>query len=76
MAETDAVPVQDEPLMRNESEGGNGNLSLKIGGCAEVQLEFERGGITVTFQCSDTGLTITTDQGAEFRIPFNTRAAA
>ncbi|MBI2607128.1 MAG: hypothetical protein HYW49_13720 [Deltaproteobacteria bacterium] len=76
MAETDAVAVQDEPLMRTESEGGNGNLSLKVGGCAEVQLEFTRAGITVTFQCSDTGLTIMTDQGAEFRIPFQDKAAA
>ena len=76
MAETDAVPVQDEPLMRTESEGENGSLSLKIGGCTEVQLEFARAGITVTFQCSDTGLTIMTDQGAEFRIPFQSKAAA
>lgn len=75
LAETDAVPAADEPLLgQNEFPAGDGGLSLKIGGCAEVALEFSRAGVTVTLTCSQENLTITTDQGAEFKIPFN-RAA-
>lgn len=71
LAESDAVPAFDEPLVRNAAmHGDEGGLSLKIGGCTEVNLEFSRGGISVRLACSDDGLTITTDQGAEFRIPF------
>lgn len=75
LAETDAVPPADEPLMKADTlSEGNGGLSLKIGGCSEVSLEFSRAGISVTLTCNDENLCITTDQGAEFRIPFN-RAA-
>lgn len=77
LVESDCVPVSQEPLMKSEDTmNENGNLSLKIGGCAEVSLEFERAGMIVTFQCSEDGLTITTDQGAEFRIPFAKKEAA
>lgn len=75
MVETDAVPVTNEPLFKSSSSTGDGNMSLKIGGCADVSLEFEKSGMTVTLSYSDSGLVITTDQGAEFRIPFNKKAA-
>ena len=75
MAETDAVPASDEPLMmKDENTAVDGGLALKIGGCSEVSLEFSRAGITVTLTCDQENLCITTDQGAEFKIPFN-RAA-
>lgn len=75
LAETDAVPPRDEPLMRSdESAARDGGLSLKIGGCTEVNLEFVRAGVSVNLECSDDGLRITTDQGAEFRIPFKRTA--
>lgn len=70
MAETDAVPVVDEPMMRSTTATADSSLSMKIGGCAEVSLEFTRSGMTVTLACGDEGLSITTDSGAEFRIPF------
>lgn len=69
LAETDAVPAPDEPLFK-DATAADGGLSLKIGGCADVSLEFTRAGMSVTLSCTDDGLTITTDQGAEFRIPF------
>lgn len=72
IAETDAVPAPDEPLFK-ETAGhstGDGGLSMKIGGCTEVSLEFTRAGMSVSLSCTDEALTITTDQGAEFRIPF------
>ena len=76
MAETDAVPVADEPFMKDDNAPSeSGNLAMKIGGCATISLEFERAGLTVSFECTETGLTITTDQGAEFRIPFMAKAA-
>jgi hypothetical protein len=74
LAESDAVPVEDAPLIHDTNSEADGGLSLKIGGCAEVALEFTRAGMTVSLSCTDEGLTITTDQGAEFRIPFK-RAA-
>jgi hypothetical protein len=74
LAETDAVPARDEPLMRSESSPGEGGLALKIGGCTEVNLEFTRSGISVSLSCTNDALTITTDQGAEFRIPFKRTA--
>lgn len=76
LAETDAVPASDEPLMKAPSNVGaaDGALSLKIGGCAEVALEFERAGMAVKLSCTDQGLTITTDSGAEFRVPFKQAA--
>lgn len=70
LAETDAVPAPDEPLFKESSSVAEGGLSLKIGGCADVSLEFARAGMSVTLSCTDEALTITTDQGAEFRIPF------
>lgn len=73
MAETDAVPASNEPLMRGVSDP-EGGLSLRVGGAAEVTLEFSKAGVTVSLACTDEGLTISTDQGAEFRIPFR-RAA-
>ncbi|MBI3557150.1 MAG: hypothetical protein HY074_12875 [Deltaproteobacteria bacterium] len=74
LAETDAVPARDEPLMHPSDTHGDGGLSLKIGGCADVNLEFTRSGMSVSLSCSDEGLTIRTDQGAEFRIPFKRTA--
>jgi hypothetical protein len=74
LAETDAVPARDEPLVKNGSSSGDGGLSLKIGGCTEVNLEFTRSGMSVSLSCSDEGLVISTDQGAEFRIPFKRSA--
>lgn len=75
LAESDAVPASREPLMRTSSaSSGGGALGLRIGGCAEISLEFTRSGMTVTLSCTDDVLMITTDQGAEFRIPFK-RAA-
>ncbi|MEW6056226.1 MAG: hypothetical protein AB1540_06400 [Bdellovibrionota bacterium] len=70
LAETDAVPAPDEPLVRSAPTGDQGDLSLKIGGCTQVSLEFSSAGMTVTLSYSDDALSITTDQGAEFRIPF------
>lgn len=71
LAETDAVPAPDEPLFKEQSSSaGDGGLSMKIGGCTEVSLEFSRAGMSVTLSCNDEALTISTDQGAEFRIPF------
>ncbi len=78
MVESDAVPPpSSEPLFKSSSSysSGDGNMSLKIGGCADVSLEFEKAGMTVKLTYSDTGLVISTDQGAEFRIPFNKKAA-
>lgn len=74
LAETDAVPARDEPLVRSGASSGDGGLSLKIGGCTEVNLEFTRSGMSVSLSCSDEGLVISTDQGAEFRIPFKRSA--
>lgn len=74
LAETDAVPARDEPLMRSDSSPGDGGLALKIGGCTEVNLEFTRSDISVSLSCTDEALVISTNQGAEFRIPFK-RAA-
>ncbi len=78
MAESDAIPVHNEPLMKGlpGMNNANGNLSLKVGGCTEVTLEFEQAGMVVTFQCSEEGLKISTDQGAEFRVPFTKKEAA
>lgn len=72
LAETDAVPAPDEPLFKEQagSSTADGGLSMKIGGCTEVSLEFSRAGMSVTLSCTDEALTISTDQGAEFRIPF------
>ncbi len=74
LAETDAVPARDEPLVRATDSQGDGGLSLKIGGCADVNLEFTRSGMSVSLSCTDEGLVIRTDQGAEFRIPFKRTA--
>ncbi|MBI3543027.1 MAG: hypothetical protein HY075_07120 [Deltaproteobacteria bacterium] len=74
LAETDAVPARDEPLVRAGDGSEAGGLSLRIGGCTEVNLEFTRAGVSVQLSCSDDGLSITTDQGAEFRIPFKRSA--
>jgi hypothetical protein len=74
MAETDAVPASDEPLMHESQGTGDGGLSMKIGGCTEVSLEFTRAGVTVSLSCTDDGLCITTDAGAEFRLPFKRTA--
>lgn len=72
MAETDAVPVEDAPLMKGgqEAGAGSGSLSLKIGGCTDVALEFTKASTTVYVSYNDDGLRISTDQGAEFKIPF------
>lgn len=70
MAETDAVPALDEPLLRDSQDNGSAGLAMKVGGCTEVSLEFTRAGMTVSLSCTENGLCITTDQGAEFRIPF------
>lgn len=75
MAESDAVRVNDEPLMKTESETQeSGSLGLKVGGCATVSLEFEKAGVVIRLTCSDSGLVISTDQGAEFRIPLKSAA--
>src|SRR5579871_6821097 len=75
LAETDAVPARDEPLVRgSQGAAADGGLSLKIGGCADVRLEFSRAGFSVTLSCDNEALSITTDQGAEFRIPFKRSA--
>jgi hypothetical protein len=74
MAETDAVPAADEPLVRESHSTGDGGLNMKIAGCAELSLEFTRAGITVSLSCTDDGLCITTDAGAEFRLPFKRTA--
>ena len=74
LAETDAVPVVDAPLVNHGANPATGNLSLKIGGLTEVALEFSHADTTVYFAYNDEGLKITTDQGAEFRIPYK-RAA-
>ena len=74
LAETDAVPARDEPMVRGNESSGDGGLSLKIGGCADVNLEFTRSGMSVSLSCTDDGLVIRTDQGAEFRIPFKRTA--
>jgi len=76
MIETDAVLASNEPLFKPTQSTAQGSLGLKINGCTEVSLEFEKAGMTVSFQCTDSGLTITTDQGAEFKIPFTTAKAA
>lgn len=73
LAETDAVPPRDEPLVRAESDESN-TLALKVGGCTEVNLEFARAGVTITLECTDDGLKISTNQGAEFRLPFKRTA--
>jgi hypothetical protein len=74
LAESDAVPASQEPLMREHASAPEGGLALKIGGCTDVSLEFARAGMTVTLSCNDQGLCISTDQGAEFRIPFKRTA--
>ena len=75
LAETDAVPAADEPLMKSGSDGaGDGALALKVGGCTEISLEFARAGVTITLSCTADSLSISTDQGAEFRIPFKAAA--
>lgn len=74
LAETDAVPPRNEPLMRASNDAGDSGLSMKIGGCTEVNLEFTRSGITVALSCNEDALVITTDQGAEFKIPFKRSA--
>jgi hypothetical protein len=74
LAETDAVPASREPLLRSDSSDSAGSLGLKIAGCTEVSLEFARGGLEVTLVCDADGLSIRTDQGAEFRIPFKKAA--
>lgn len=76
LVESDAVPPTDEPLIKSEqTPAGEGSLSLKVGGCAEVNLEFSQAGVAVTLHCDAEGLSITTDQGAEFRIPFTKKVA-
>lgn len=55
---------------------GDGSLGLKVSGCTEIQLEFARAGVSVSLFCTDTGLVIRTDQGAEFKVPFATPLAA
>jgi|GEM_PF-1695451 len=75
LVESDAVLTNNEPLMKSDSQyEGDGALALKVGGCAEVQLEFTRAGVAVTLHCSDDGLSITTDQAAEVPIPFRNAA--
>lgn len=64
--------VENEESYASES----GTLSLKVGGATEVNLSFEKAGVAVSFSCTDDGLVITTDQGAEFRIPFGATSAA
>lgn len=53
---------------------GEGDLSLSVGGCSTITLEFGRAGSRVTLSCDDDQLTITTDTGAEFRVPFRKTA--
>ncbi len=55
---------------------GDGSLGLKVSGCTEIQLEFARAGVSVSLFCTDTGLVIRTDQGAEFKVPFATPLTA
>lgn len=70
LAETDAVPASQEPLLQGGNADGGGSLAMKIGGCTEVSLEFSKAGLQVTLTCNDEVLCITTDQGAEFRVPL------
>jgi hypothetical protein len=51
-----------------------GDLSLAVSGCSSITLDFSRAGIQVTLSCDEEGLCISTDNGAEFRVPFR-RAA-
>lgn len=46
------------------------NLGMQIKGCAEIKLEFSQVGVVVNLTCTQEGLFIVTDQGAEFKIPF------
>ena len=68
-SDSDATPIR-----RNSSGSSNNGLSLHVGEVSNISLEFARHGMTVSLSCTDDGLVIKTDQGAEFRVPFK-RAA-
>lgn len=70
-----AIPTRVAPLPTVPTAGNQGgSFSLKVGECTQLNLEFEQAGIIVTVAYSPEALTIFTNQGAEFRVPFK-RAA-
>ncbi len=75
LVETDAPLTEKGPLLQNiDTVAGDGSLSLKVGQCSEISLEFARSGITITLSYNEDGLCISTDQGAEFRLPLKKAA--
>ncbi len=88
LVETDAHVVHPDPLAFEttttpagdthgyEQSFGGGGLALKVGGCAAISLEFEQNGTRVILTLEKDTLAISTDSGAEFRIPLKGRDAA
>lgn len=73
LAESDAVLAPTQPLAIEREAQSSGGLSLKIGSLADVSLEFSRANMVVTLSCTKDELTISTSQGAQFRLPFNAK---
>lgn len=75
LAESDAVMATHEPLAFERGASGEGNLGLKVGGCTSISLEFEQAGMRISLRLEGDTLSISTENGAEFRLPLR-RAAA
>ena len=54
---------------------GSGGLALKVGGCSTISLEFEQDGVRIALRLESETLSISTDAGAEFRVPLKRKAA-
>lgn len=55
---------------------GGGGLAMRVGGCQAISLEFEQNGVRVTLTLEKDTLAISTDSGAEFRVPLRGREVA
>jgi hypothetical protein len=73
--ETESEDVEDfnSDELTYEDTQRSGVLGLKVSGATQVYLDFEKEGIKITVQCTEKELTICTDQGAEFKIPFQNK---
>lgn len=68
-----APGVNFDSIASNPSEGGG--LALRVAGCTNIALEFTHNGLSVSLRLEEDVLAITTDNGAEFRIPIKRQAA-